>query len=411
MSNTMAEFSAISKWSRNDLGYVFLNSTNILPGDDVRELVRQAFALWAQVVPLSFTEVNSASQADFLVSWEVGNHGDSDPFDGIGGTLAHATFPNPFADRQVIIHFDDEEPWSNSTSRDVDMLTVAAHELGHALGLDHSNDPDALMFPSYFGPRRFLGDDDIAGIQSLYGATNTVPEAPQAPPPSENNPPPSSGGEPDSDGDGLTDIEEAFIIGTDYLNPDSDGDGLSDGVEIANRMNPLDPDMDKDGVSDGDEVQAGTDPFFPDQEEDQDEGMTPELSEEVSEFLTLAIELEIEAFANSDPTIAAQIFAGSVLADVEAAINDLNSQGLVQYSELDFYQSYIDDIRVINNNRLEVDTCETWYSEIYRLSDDAFVSSDGPTLLPQTITIERLSNGGWYITNVVFYDAPAFCEL
>jgi hypothetical protein len=138
--------------------------------------------------------------------------------------------------------------------------------------------------------------------------------------------------------------------------------------------------------------------------------MSPELSDEVSEFLTLAIELEIDAFANGDPSIAAEIFAGDVLLDVQDAINTLNSQGLVQISELNFYESYIDDIRVISNNQLDVDTCETWSSATYRISDGAFIESDGPTLLPQTITIERLADG-WYITNVVFFDAPAFCSF
>jgi hypothetical protein len=262
------------------------------------------------------------------------------------------------------------------------------------------------MYPSYFGPRRFLGTDDVAGIQSLYGQNETSPEPPTAPPANPQQPTVPAG-EPDTDGDGLTDIEEAFIIGTDFRNPDTDGDGLSDGVEIENRMNPLDPDMDNDGVSDGDEVNAGTDPFFP---EEADPTMSDELSEEVSEFLTQAIELEIEAFANGDPSIAAEIFAGQVLVDVQDAIESLNQQGLVQISELDFYKSYIDDIRVINNDRLDVDTCETWSTTTYRQSDGSFVDSEGPTLLPQTITIERLADG-WYITNVVFFDAPAFCNL
>lgn len=408
MSNAMAEFNAISKWGKNDLTYVFLNGTNALPNQDENELVRQAFALWAEQVPLTFSEVSNANDADFLISWEVGNHGDSDPFDGIGGTLAHATFPNPYADRQVEIHFDDDEPWINSTTQDVDLLTVAAHEIGHTLGLDHSNDPDALMFPSYIGPRRFLGSDDIAGIQSLYGQNETQPEPPQAPPANPQTPS-TPAGERDTDGDGLSDIEEAFIVGTDFRNPDTDGDGLSDGVEVQNRMNPLDPDMDNDGVNDGDEVAAGTDPFFPDNDATSDPAMTPELSDEVSNFLTRAIELEIEAFANNDPAIAAEIFAGDVLVEVQNAINDNINQGVVQISELDFYKSYIDDIRVVNSNRLDVDTCETWSTATYRQSDGAFLDSEGPTLLPQTITIERLSEG-WYITGVVFFDAPAFCE-
>ena len=42
----------------------------------------------------------------------------------------------------------------------------------------------------------------------------------------------------DSDGDGLTDVQEA-ILNTDPLNPDTDGDGYDDGTEVANNYNPL----------------------------------------------------------------------------------------------------------------------------------------------------------------------------
>ena len=35
--------------------------------------------------------------------------------------------------------------------------------------------------------------------------------------------------------------------------------------------------------------------------------------------------------------------------------------------------------------------------------------SGEPTLLPQTITIQQL-DGGWFITSVVFQNAPAFCS-
>lgn len=52
------------------------------------------------------------------------------------------------------------------------LFLVAAHELGHSLGLSHSNVFGALMYPTYMArdTRHFqLHQDDIDGIQALYG--------------------------------------------------------------------------------------------------------------------------------------------------------------------------------------------------------------------------------------------------
>ena len=48
---------------------------------------------------------------------------------------------------------------------------------------------------------------------------------------------------PDTDGDGIPDLAESAVYGTDPLNPDSDGDGVSDGAEIAGSTNPLQADQ------------------------------------------------------------------------------------------------------------------------------------------------------------------------
>ena len=53
----------------------------------------------------------------------------------------------------------------------VDMVELAAHEIGHALGLDHSRVRGTVMWPSYirYRPNLQLHSDDIAGIRRLYG--------------------------------------------------------------------------------------------------------------------------------------------------------------------------------------------------------------------------------------------------
>ncbi|MBC6401760.1 MAG: matrixin family metalloprotease [Ekhidna sp.] len=112
--------------------------------------------------PLTFTEVSSASGADIVILWGSNNHGDNFSFDGSGNVLAHAFFPPPNGGSIAgDIHFDEDESWTlktkNTSNQPIDLMTVAAHEIGHSLGLNHSSEPNALMFAYYSGSYRFLG--------------------------------------------------------------------------------------------------------------------------------------------------------------------------------------------------------------------------------------------------------------
>jgi hypothetical protein len=71
----------------------------------------------------------------------------------------------------------------------------------------------------------------------------------------------------DSDGDGLTDAEEA-LIGTDPNNPDTNFDGLTDGNSVAVGIDPISMDVDGDGVLNAVELANGTNPFDPDTDGD-----------------------------------------------------------------------------------------------------------------------------------------------
>ncbi|KAL6965627.1 neutrophil collagenase [Sarracenia purpurea var. burkii] len=69
------------------------------------------------------------------------------------------------------LHFDGTEAWvTGAVPGKIDLDTVAAHELGHNLGLGHSTDPAALMYATYIpGTTKGLNADDIQGIKALYG--------------------------------------------------------------------------------------------------------------------------------------------------------------------------------------------------------------------------------------------------
>nr|XP_056714683.1 stromelysin-1-like [Euleptes europaea] len=157
------------KWSKKNLTYSIQNYTPDMAQDDVDEAIERAWKLWSDVTPLTFTRI-SGDSADIQISFGSREHSNIplDPsFDGPGGKLAHAFSP---ADGGYA-HFDEDENWTKHTIG-INLFHVAAHEFGHALGLDHSNIQEALMFPIYnaVDPTKVrLHQDDINGIQSLYG--------------------------------------------------------------------------------------------------------------------------------------------------------------------------------------------------------------------------------------------------
>uniref|UniRef100_A0A674NB86 72 kDa type IV collagenase n=1 Tax=Takifugu rubripes TaxID=31033 RepID=A0A674NB86_TAKRU len=71
--------------------------------------------------------------------------------------------------------YDDDRKWGFCPDQGYSLFLVAAHEFGHALGLEHSQDPGALMAPVYTFTKDFrLSHDDIQGIQELYGGTKML---------------------------------------------------------------------------------------------------------------------------------------------------------------------------------------------------------------------------------------------
>lgn len=102
-----------NRWDRRDLTYKIANPTGDLHQQDIRDALREAFALWSATVPLRFAEI-TAGRADITVRFAVGAHGDNDPFDGVGNVLAHPFFPSPnMSDLASDAHFDDAEDWTD----------------------------------------------------------------------------------------------------------------------------------------------------------------------------------------------------------------------------------------------------------------------------------------------------------
>ena len=157
-----------SKWRRQELTYRisqypmrFLHKKHEVDGQ-----IERAFRIWSQVAPIDFV-VKKEGRVHIDIRFASGEHGDGDPFDGPGNTLAHAYFPQYGGDA----HFDDQEYWTVDSYAGTNIFQVAAHELGHSLGLGHSSVREALMAPFYqkYKPNFKLHADDVLGIQALYG--------------------------------------------------------------------------------------------------------------------------------------------------------------------------------------------------------------------------------------------------
>ncbi|XP_056329005.1 matrix metalloproteinase-20 [Danio aesculapii] len=158
------------KWKSNIITYRIARFTPDLRPEDVESSLHLALKIWSDAAPLKFVQVKEG-RADITFSFNSKAHGDFFPFDGPGGVLAHAFEPGEGLGGDV--HFDDDEIWTVGRGRPgYNLFTVAAHELGHSLGLSHSKDPTALMYPKYkfINAATFkLPRDDTLGIQALYG--------------------------------------------------------------------------------------------------------------------------------------------------------------------------------------------------------------------------------------------------
>ena len=131
-------------------------------------VIEQALEVWSEVVDVTFTQTEFAGQRDSLdITFQQ--------LDGAGGTLAQAYFPDDVNRARIAgdIQFDSSERWevgNDLGSRATDLLFVAVHEIGHSLGLEHS-DVNGSVLEATVSPNQFftsLDDDDRDAALALY---------------------------------------------------------------------------------------------------------------------------------------------------------------------------------------------------------------------------------------------------
>lgn len=175
------------------LNYVFVKPSTRVPQDQAQAEIVRAMQAWNRAAAIYWVPGSTLTGARTVsIVFGRGMHGDTYPFDGRGRVLAHTFYPSPPNAEPLAgdMHFDDDEDWRLGANMDV--FSVALHELGHALGLGHSDNPNAVMYPYY----RFvsaLHEEDVRAIQGMYagpgGQTPTV-QPPSNPTPPANPTPP-----------------------------------------------------------------------------------------------------------------------------------------------------------------------------------------------------------------------------
>jgi hypothetical protein len=174
-------YATYARWAPNSVSF-YVNPANMdVPADAADAAVQSAASAWGDQGGANVKFVYAGRATDTATS----NDGRNVVFfrNASNGAAAATTYSwwsgSTITDADVIV-WDGAYHFFTGTSGcsgGVYVEDVVTHELGHVLGMSHSSVSDATMYPSlsYCSmDMRTLAADDIAGIQSLYGAANTT---------------------------------------------------------------------------------------------------------------------------------------------------------------------------------------------------------------------------------------------
>jgi hypothetical protein len=134
-----------------------------------RDEVAAAFAMWQSVADIHFREVDSPTDADIVLGAQVEPTGHA--FADVFYDAASRERLKPIS--KSLVCLNPSKAWKigfNGDLRTYDIRYTIAHEIGHAIGLDHPNGAGQIMGYRYEERFRQLQPGDVAGAVALYGS-------------------------------------------------------------------------------------------------------------------------------------------------------------------------------------------------------------------------------------------------
>jgi len=154
-----------------DIKYWGLNEPNL--AIDGSAILSNAMTTWNNVdANFTFTSSGTTDTCPSLVKECIR---DTDGENGFGwlnikqpNTLGVIYWDLSASEIDIVLSTNKKISWTTD-NRNYNVFTVVLHELGHGLGLGHSEVPAAVMYASYHGAMTELDDDDECGVKKLYG--------------------------------------------------------------------------------------------------------------------------------------------------------------------------------------------------------------------------------------------------